>query len=181
VSFAKVVISGTLTSEPEKRFTPNNHAVTNFNLSVENSSGFSRQAANNEPFTVKVTCWRNLAEASVEHLHKGEFVLVEGKLILNSFQGQDGVQKKFFEVEAVSIDKLPGPPVAIMPVVAAEGASGVTQGSAAKGGFEEAGSRTSNPSYGASAPAQQETSVSSGGGGGHFSSEDLLTEDDIPF
>lgn len=171
MSFAKATISGVITSEPEKRFTPNNHAVTSFNISVENSGGGNKPGGN-EPFPVKVTCWRNLAEAAATQLLKGDHILVEGKLILNSFQTQEGVQKKLFEVEASTIDKLPGRPEAVL--VTTTGGEG---SSAAGGGFE-ASSRTTAPAYQASPSSSQGQNLSSSG---HFSSEDLLTEDDIPF
>lgn len=162
MSFAKATLSGTLVSEPEKRFTPNNIAVTSFNLQVENPS-MGTKAATNEPFVVKITCWRNLAEA-VTVLQKGESVLIDGKLIMNSFQTQEGVQKKLFEVEASTVDKLPGKPEPIIPVAGESGASG---------GYDAAPARSNQPqpSY-SSQPAPA---------GNHFSSEDLLTEDDIPF
>lgn len=156
MSFAKIVVAGTLTSDPEKRFTPNNHAVTNFNLSVENPA-FGKD---NGPFTVQVTCWRGLADAVETQLCKGDNVVIDGKLMLNNFQGQDGVQKKSFEIEANSIEKLPGPsqPVLVAAGEASEGRS--SRPSAPQGGF-----------------VPQASPQPSGG----FSSEELLTEDDIPF
>jgi single-strand DNA-binding protein len=173
MSFAKVVLSGTVASEPEKRFTPNNHAVTSFYLSVENIGNTNRQGGN-EPFSVKITCWRNLAEAVTTQLSKGDSILVEGKLLLNSFQTQEGVQKKLFEVEANTIDKLPGRPE---PIMVAQGASEEGSQQPAQSGYN-ASARTATPAYDASygGGAPQGTSAS-----GHFSSEDLLTEDDIPF
>jgi len=175
VSFAKVVISGTLVSDPEKRFTPNNLAVTSFSLLVENPVTSTKAGAANEPFTVKVTCWRNLAEAVVTQINKGDHILVEGKLILNSFQGQDGVQKKVFEIDATSIDKLTGRPE---PIIVA-GAAAEGQSSPQNGGYGSA-SRAAAPAYEASYnPPQAAAPVT--GSTAHFSSEDLLTEDDIPF
>lgn len=165
MSFAKAVVSGTLVSEPEKRFTPNNHAVTSFTLAVP--AGSTGKSGPNEPSMVKITCWRGLAEAVVEQLAKGDAVVVEGKLMMNSFQTQEGVQKKLFEIEANSISKLPGEP---QPVMAAFGGEGQYQGnapSAGRGGDNAAPQPVAAAR--ASAPA------------GHFSSEDLLTEDDIPF
>jgi len=175
VSFAKVVISGTLVSDPEKRFTPNNLAVTSFSLLVENPVTSTKAGAVNEPFTVKVTCWRNLAEAVVTQINKGDHILVEGKLILNSFQGQDGVQKKVFEIDATSIDKLTGRPE---PIIVA-GAASEGQSAPQNGGYG-ASSRAAAPAYEASYnPPQAAAPVA--GSTAHFSSEDLLTEDDIPF
>ncbi len=165
MSFAKATLSGVLTSEPEKRFTPNNHAVSSFYISAENPSVGGKPS---EPFSVKVTCWRNLAEA-VSVLHKDDAILVDGKLIMNSFQTNEGVQKKLFELEAVTIDKLAGKPE---PILAATGEG------ASDGGFESS-NRSAAPAYNGSQSAPQP--ASQGPASGHFSSEDLLTEDDIPF
>lgn len=162
MSFAKATLSGTLVSEPEKRFTPNNIAVTSFNIQVENPA-IGAKAVTSEPFLVKVTCWRNLAEA-VTVLQKGDSILVDGKLIMNSFQTQEGVQKKLFEVEASTVDKLPGKPEAIIPA-AGEGGGGSYEAGATR--------NAQQPAYSAAAPVS--------GSSNHFSSEDLLTEDDIPF
>jgi single-strand DNA-binding protein len=175
VSFAKVVLSGTVTSEPEKRFTPNNHAVTSFYLSVE-TLGMGNRQGNNEPFTVKITCWRNLAEAVTTQLQKGDSILVEGKLLINSFQTQEGVQKKLFEIEANTIDKLPGRPE---PIFVPAGAAS-EEGGASGGGYN-ASARTATPAYAGSSYATPPRPTSGTEPSGHFSSEDLLTEDDIPF
>ena len=177
MSFAKVVISGTVSSDPEKRFTPNNYAVTNFNLTVENPVISNKAGAVNEPFTVKVNCWRNLAEAVALQLHKGETVLVEGKLILNSFQAPDGTQKKGFEIDANSIDKIPGPTEAIVGV----GGNGEGQQQPSAPSGQGASVRSAAPAYEASYTPPQQTAAPVSGSAGHFSSEDLLTEDDIPF
>jgi single-strand DNA-binding protein len=179
VSFAKVVISGMVTSEPEKRFTPNNHAVTSFNLSVENPVLSNKPGAVSEPFTIKVTCWRNLAEAVPLQLHQGDAVLAEGRLLINTVQGPDGVQKKVFEVDANSIDKLPGKPE---PIIAIGGTEGQQQSSAAPlGGGYAASTRAAAPAYEASFTPARQTAAPTSGSSAHFSSEDLLTEDDIPF
>jgi single-strand DNA-binding protein len=178
VSFAKAVVSGVVVSEPEKRFTPNNHAVTSFFISVEAGGGIPRPGAGNEPFQVKVTCWRNLADAVASQVLKGEQVLVEGKLILNTYQTQDGVQKRQYEIEAVSVSKLSGAPELIVPAVAVAGTP-----SSAGAAYPSPPPMSSSPAY-ATMPPSSVAAPSSGGfasSGGHFSSEDLLTEDDIPF
>jgi single-strand DNA-binding protein len=178
VSFAKVVISGMVTSEPEKRFTPNNHAVTSFNLSVDNPVMSNKPGAVSEPFTIKVTCWRNLAEAVPMQVHQGDAVLAEGRLIINTVQGPDGVQKKVFEVDANSIDKLPGKPE---PIIAIGGTEGQQSSSAPSSGGYAASARSAAPAYEASFAPPRQTAAPAAGSSAHFSSEDLLTEDDIPF
>jgi len=175
MSFAKATLSGTVTSDPEKRFTPNNHAVTSFTLSAESVS--NRPGAANEPLQVKITCWRGLADAVETQLQKGDNVLVEGKLLMNSFQTQEGVQKKLFEIEAVSIDKLPGRPEPLLVASEAQQSSGGGSSSSNGGASSgvDAASRSSAPNYNAGYGPNEPASA------GHFSSEDLLTEDDIPF
>lgn len=169
MSFAKAVLSGTLTSSPEQRFTPNNHAVSSFNIAVENPGNGTR-SGENEPFLVRVTCWRGLAETVSTRLAKGDAILVEGKLLMNSFQTQDGAQKKIFEVEASAIDKLPGLPEAITPEFS--GNVTVMPSNAAA----PASSGLNAPA--AASPSSQASFPASTAG---FSSEDLMTEDDIPF
>ena len=167
MSFAKAVISGTVVADPEKRFTPNNHAVTNLTVAVENGGGFNR-AGSNDPFLVKVTCWRGVAEAVAEQLRKGDHVLVEGKLMLNSYQTQDGIQKKSFELEAISVEKLSGKPENLM-----------GSGSASFGGREGGTSPSAPGEFSTPLPAPVPAVAMQTAS--HFSSEDMLTEDDIPF
>lgn len=185
MSFAKAVLSGVVANEPEKRFTPNNHAVTNFTLVVEGGSGLSRPGGN-ETFEVKVTCWRNLADAVAGMLQKDDHVLVEGKLIINSYQAQDGSQQKQFELEAVSLEKLAGPSVAIVPLVSNDANAtppAARNGMSPSPGTWPAPAAAATPASAAYDAPRTSAPVSAfpASSGGHFSSEDLLTEDDIPF
>jgi single-strand DNA-binding protein len=171
LSFAKVILSGEVVQEPEKRFTPNDHVVCSFNMMVPDPGSLSGKQ--NEPFLVKVTCWRNLAEAASEQLNKGDAILVEGKLIINSFQTPEGVQKKLFEIDAANLEKLSALPGRV--VVATDEA----QTSSRKTNAEV--SSSASIQHSGTSPAAVGSSVSGAPAGGQFSSEDLLTEDDIPF
>ena len=90
---------------------------------------------------VQVACWRGLAEAVEEQLRKGDTVVVDGKLMLNSYQGQEGVQKKSFEIEANAIEKLAGKS---QPVLVPAGDAGrlrrmslIEEGAGRDSGFED--------------------------------------------
>ena len=178
MSLAKVMLSGTVTSDPEKRFTPNNNVtVTTFNLTVtppQRAGATGPAANNNQPFTIRVTCWRQLADAVAEQIQKGEEVLVEGKLMLNSFQSQEGVQKKNFEIEAATIEKLPG---ASQPILVAAAAAGNGESRSSGAGTGGGARYATQPSGNMPAAPQAQPPESFQG----FSSEELLTEDDIPF
>jgi single-strand DNA-binding protein len=177
VSLAKVVLSGLVDSDPEKRFTSNqNMAVTTFNMWVPAlpRQGQASATAEQDGFVIKVTCWRQLAEVVAETVRKGEAILVEGKLMVQSFQTPEGAAKKGFEIELNSLDKLSGLPQSIS----------ANQGA----GSASTNSGSSQPSYSNSQsthPPQQPAMASAGNhnAGSSFSSEDFLTgtEDDIPF
>jgi single stranded DNA-binding protein len=166
MSFAKISIAGTLSSAPEKRFTPNNVAVTVLTLQLPPALKMGQTAAKPDApaSMLKVVCWRNLADVA-EPLPVGQVVLVEGRLQLNTIQQQDGTKKKVFEVDASNLFLLPSLPEQLRPVATGGGTSA------------PAATRTSQPT----APA---TPVASGNGfqfQSDLSSDDFLTEDDIPF
>ncbi|MCA9788862.1 MAG: single-stranded DNA-binding protein [Cyanobacteria bacterium HKST-UBA03] len=98
MSMARATLSGTIVSDIEKRFTPNNTPVVNFTLLVGGGAG-----KNNQPFQVRITCWRNLAESVASQLQQGIDVTVEGRLQVNQFETQGGLTKRQFELDASSI------------------------------------------------------------------------------
>ncbi len=183
MSLAKVVLSGLVDSDPEKRFTSNqNMAVTTFNMWVPAlpRQGQVSATAGQDGFVVKVTCWRQLAEVVAETVRKGEAILVEGKLMVQSFQTPDGVAKKGFEIELNSLDKLSGLPQSISANQGGSGASASSNGSSQQPSYSN-----TQPAQSQTTQAQQPAMASAGNvsSGSSFSSEDFLTgtEDDIPF
>lgn len=187
MSLAKVVLSGLVDSDPEKRFTSNqNMAVTTFNMWVPAlpRQGQVSASAGQDGFVVKVTCWRQLAEVVAETVHKGEAILVEGKLMVQSFQTPEGVAKKGFEIELNSLDKLSGLPQSISANLNSNQSGGSATASSSNGSSQPSYSNT-QPAHSQPNPAQQPAMASAGNvqSGSSFSSEDFLTgtEDDIPF
>ncbi len=173
MSFAKAVLSGILASDPEKRFTPNtNAAVTNFTLLIYKGN-------DQEPVQVKVACWRGLADTAADQLKKGDAVLVDGKLMINSFQTPEGVQKKNFEIEAISLHKLSGLPQSLMPS---------TQGNASTASYKENASSPASTVSSSHAPTPDYSSSFANVGApasapatNPMGASDFFTEDDIPF
>lgn len=74
MSFARATLSGVVATNPEKRFTPNNTGVASFQLQV------TPTGANEQPFLVAVTCWRQLADTAANELKQGDQVMLEGRL-----------------------------------------------------------------------------------------------------
>lgn len=104
MSLSKIVISGRVIRSPEKRFTPNtNTAVTEFVIAVESQSRNDQPA---ETSPVKVVTYRDLAERCAAEVHKGDLVVVDGRLQINNFQGSDGQRRRDVEVDAVAVENI---------------------------------------------------------------------------
>lgn len=169
MSLAKILLSGTVLSAPEKRYTPNGNAVVTFDMAVSNPprGSFGPDA----PFTVKVTCWNRLADAAAESLAPQQGVLVEGKLQMGSVQAPDGVTKKHFEIEASSLSLVHGTIEPLAPA-AAESAPGASR-QAPRPAPANAARVPAASAVSAAAPAPAAAPA--------FAMEDAFSEDDIPF
>lgn len=95
MSLARAAVSGTLISDLEKRYTPNNVPVTNFTVQVSGGGG-----KNAQPFQVRVVCWRQLAESVATQLQKGMEVTIDGRLQVVQMETPGGVTKRYYEIDA---------------------------------------------------------------------------------
>ncbi len=96
MSLAKAVVTGTLYRAPEKRFTQNNIAVSAFVLNI----------GDREETLIRVISRRNGLDEIVSSLDKGERVLVEGRLQTNTVKMDDGTEKRIYEIDANTIEKM---------------------------------------------------------------------------
>jgi single-strand DNA-binding protein len=107
----RVMVIGTLSTDPEMRYTANGSALTTFRLvtktRVNEDGRESRQ-------TFNVVAWERLAEFAQSYLTKGRRVYAEGRLMTRSWESQDGQkqyttelvanQLRFIDRQGVSID-----------------------------------------------------------------------------
>jgi single-strand DNA-binding protein len=104
MSLSKIVVSGKVIRQPEKRFTPNtNIAVTEFAIAVDSSA---RPDGTSESTPVKVITWRDLAERCAQELHKGDLVAVDGRMQVNNYSTSEGLRKRDVEIDAISVENL---------------------------------------------------------------------------
>lgn len=96
-----VTVVGNVTRDPELRFTPNGAAVTSFGLA------WNRKGQNDEDVVsfFDVTCWSGLAENVAESIHKGDRVVVYGRLDQRSWENPEGERRS--KVEIVADDVAP--------------------------------------------------------------------------
>lgn len=97
-----ITIIGNLTAEPELRYTQSGVAVTNcrvaVNRRIRNSQTNEWEDRLDGYFTVNI--WRDYAENVAESLHKGDRVMVQGRLTSRSYDDREGVTKWVTEIEA---------------------------------------------------------------------------------
>lgn len=96
MSLAKAVVTGSLYRAPEKRFTQNNVAVSAFILNI----------ADRDEMLVRVLAKRTSLNEIVSTLEKGDNVLVEGRLQTAAVKMDDGTEKRIYEIEANTIEKM---------------------------------------------------------------------------
>jgi single-strand DNA-binding protein len=146
-SYNRVILVGNLTRDPEIRYTQSGKGVTKFSLAVNNPR-------NKEETTfVDIVAWDKLGETCNTYLKKGTNCLVEGRLVIRSYDDKDGNKRKATEVVIDNMQML-----------------GSRQGG---GGSEDGdGGGYNNSRSAVGAPA-------SGGGGNDSFGDDL--DDEIPF
>jgi single-strand DNA-binding protein len=96
-SYNRVILVGNLTRDPEIRYVQSGSAVTKFALAVNR-----RTKGADETTYVDIVAWDSgnykLAETCNTYLKKGMSVLVEGRLVIRSFEDKDGNKRKATEV-----------------------------------------------------------------------------------
>ena len=99
-----MVLSGNATADPELRLTAAGVKVTTLRIaSTERrfDSGVNEWRDVSTTY-MDVTCWRTLAENVVSSVHKGDPVVVSGKLRESSYE-RDGVKHYRYEIEAAHV------------------------------------------------------------------------------
>ena len=99
----RVMIIGSLGTDPEMRYTPNGNAVPSFNMATSRryTSQDGERHEDTEWFTV--VAWNQLAELCNQYLAKGRRAYVEGRLHSRSWEGQDGKTRFVNEIVASSV------------------------------------------------------------------------------
>lgn len=96
MTIAKSVVTGTVFRAPEKRFTQNNVAVYSLVLNI----------GEREETLVRVLSTRTALESVMESISKGEKILVEGRLQTANAKMEDGSERKIFEIDASTVEKM---------------------------------------------------------------------------
>jgi single-strand DNA-binding protein len=95
-SFNHVVFIGNVGRDPEERTVNDDVKVCDFSLAVD-------EGKDESPLWLSVTAWRKLAEQVKAYVHKGDAVLVSGRLSVRAYTDKSGVERTAVEVTADDI------------------------------------------------------------------------------
>ena len=79
--------------------TPGGTAVTKLRLATDRY----RKDADNETDWHNIVCWGNTAEAVNQYVAKGDRIYVAGRLVQNSWEGDDGQRRHRTEIHASEV------------------------------------------------------------------------------
>ena len=95
-----ITIVGNMTDDPELRFTPSGRPVANFTVAVnrrwKNQEGSWEDKLDG---FFRCSAWADMAENIAESLHKGDRVVVTGRLQQRSWETEDGGKRSTIEVQ----------------------------------------------------------------------------------
>ena len=95
----KVEILGRVGTDPEMKYTPNGTSVTNLRLATDRYRRDGEDAT--DWHTVIV--WGKTAEAVNNYVQKGQRIYVAGRLVQNTWEGDDGQRRHRTEVHTQEV------------------------------------------------------------------------------
>ena len=101
-NYNKVILVGNLTRDPQVRYTPNGTAVAEFGLAVNRQWKTPEGESKEDVCFIDVSAFGRLGEIISEYKAKGDPILLEGRLQMQSWQGQDG-QKRIKHVVVAEV------------------------------------------------------------------------------
>ena len=93
------MLIGNVGQDPELRYTPDGNPVANFSIAVNRRRRVGEEYKD-ETEWFNIVCFSRTAENVNQYLSKGQKVYVEGRFQSSEYVGQDGNQRKSFEVIA---------------------------------------------------------------------------------
>ena len=98
MTLAKIVVTGKVVKNPEKRFTQNNLAVTSLIIDINQQ----------DETLVRVTALGNLAERVAETVSMNDTVIVDGRLQMETVKTTSGKERKVSTINAQAVEKISG-------------------------------------------------------------------------
>jgi len=107
-SYNRVILVGNLTRDPEIKYIPSGTPVCEIGLAVNDRVKNASGEWVDQATFVDVTLWARTAEVASEYLSKGSPVLIEGRLKLDTWEGNDGQKRSKLRVVCDRMQMLGG-------------------------------------------------------------------------
>lgn len=108
-SYNRVILMGNLTRDPELRYLPSNMPLCKFGLAINHRYKDKDGNQKDEVCFVDCTAWGKSGEIINQYMSKGKPLLVEGRLKLDTWTGQDGQKRSRHEVVVENFQFVGGP------------------------------------------------------------------------
>jgi single-strand DNA-binding protein len=92
-SYNRIILVGNLTRDPELSYTPSNTAICKFGIATNNKWRDREGNTREDVCFVDCTVFGRAGETFNQYMNKGRSVLVEGRLRLEQWAGQDGSKR----------------------------------------------------------------------------------------
>ncbi|MGC6423686.1 MAG: single-stranded DNA-binding protein [Lentimonas sp.] len=92
-SFNKVILMGNLTRDPETRVTANGLTICKLGLAVSRAFSTKDGERREETTFVDIDAFGKQAEVITKYMRKGKPIMIEGRLKLDQWEGQDGQKR----------------------------------------------------------------------------------------
>lgn len=92
-SFNRVILMGNMTRDPELKYLPSNMAVCEFGLAVNHRWRDKEGNQKEDVCFIDCACFGRAGEIINQYMAKGRAILIEGRLKLDSWTGQDGQKR----------------------------------------------------------------------------------------
>jgi len=99
----RVVLSGRLTRDPDRRYASDGTAVTTLPLAFHRRYRTRDGKSAEHTGYVTVMCYQRLAEVCAQYLHTGSAVVVEGRLQMREWANARGEKQHTLELRAESV------------------------------------------------------------------------------
>ena len=104
--YSRIIVVGNLGRDPEMRYTPSGTPVTNFSVAVNRRRPSGGGEYVDETDWYRVAVFGRQAEIADQYLARGMKVLVDGQPRINTFVGNDGVERTNVEINCDNFQML---------------------------------------------------------------------------
>jgi single-strand DNA-binding protein len=109
-NFNKILLMGNLTRDPQLSYLPSQTPVVDFGIAVNRKWTSKEGESKEEVMFVDCRAFSRLAENINKYMKKGRPIFIEGRLVYDTWTGQDGTKRSKHRVQVDNCQFLGGAP-----------------------------------------------------------------------